>query len=130
MTTKRKIGQDNPAALLALGGALVSGALEAGTAIAQKATGPGSPMSVDDADGDGVALFVGWAEQNLEPGEMRSLGEALLSAADDADKGAVSDRRPRWTRLGDESPMRLNVGSRGRGVFAKGGDTTQTIPAI
>jgi hypothetical protein len=86
MTTKQKIAQDNPA-LMALGAALVSGAVEAGTSIAQKATGPGSPLSVDDADGDGVALFVGWAEQNLEPGEMRSLGEALLSAADDADKG-------------------------------------------
>jgi hypothetical protein len=79
--TKRKIAQDNPA-LMALGAALVSGAVEAGTSITQKATGPGSPLSVDEADGDGVSLFVRWAEQNLEPAEMRTLADALREAAE------------------------------------------------
>lgn len=78
---------DNPG-LIALG-ALVGGAVEAGTSVARAATAPGSPLSADtdDADGDGVALFVRWAEQNLSSDEMRRLGEALLSAADDADRG-------------------------------------------
>jgi hypothetical protein len=82
MVAKRRIAQDNPA-LLALGGALVSGAIEAGTAIAKEATsGKNSIMSIDDADGDGVGLFVRWAEQNLEPDEMRVLADALREAAD------------------------------------------------
>jgi hypothetical protein len=86
MVAKRQIAQDNPA-LLALGGALVSGVIQAGTSIAQKATGPGSPLSVDSEDGDGVGLFVRWAEQNLDPDEMRALADALRAAADAGDKG-------------------------------------------
>lgn len=113
MTTKRKIGQDNPAALLALGGALVSGALEAGTAIAQKATGPGSPMSVDSEDGDGVALFVRWAQENLEPDEMRRLGEALRAAADNTDNDSGRQAQDAaWGRRKPDSFERRFPGSR------------------
>ncbi|PPD25008.1 MAG: hypothetical protein CTY30_00885 [Methylocystis sp.] len=80
----KRIAQDNPA-LIALGTALVGGAVEAGTSIARAATGPGSPLSVDSEDGDGVALFVRWAQENLSPDEMRALGDALRDAADNAD---------------------------------------------
>jgi|GEM_PF-6161918 len=77
----KRIAQDNPA-LIALGTALVGGAVEAGTSIAKAATGPGSPLSVDDADADGRALFVRWAQENLSPDEIRALATALHAAAD------------------------------------------------
>jgi uncharacterized membrane protein len=84
MVAKRKIAQDNPA-LIALGTALVGGAVGGAASIAEKATGPGSPLSVDSEDGDGVSLFVRWAQENLSPGEMRALGDALRAAADNTD---------------------------------------------
>jgi hypothetical protein len=115
MVAKRKIAQDNPA-LMALGAALVSGAVEAGTSIAQKATGPGSPMSVDDTDGaDGVSLFVKWAQQNLEPDEMRALGDALREAADAGDAAGGREKAAMdsaWGRNKPDSFSRRFPGSR------------------
>jgi hypothetical protein len=111
--TKRRIAQDNPA-LMALGTALIGGAVEAGTSIARAATGPGSPLSVDSEDGDGVALFVRWAEQNLSPDEMRALGDALRDAADNTDNND-SGRQAQdsaWGRRGPDSFARRFPGSR------------------
>jgi hypothetical protein len=115
MTTKRKIAQDNPVALASLGAALVGGVAEAGTSVAKAATGPGSPLSAD-ADDDGISLFVKWAEQNLSPDEMRRLGEALLSAADDADRGGGERQKTAmdsaWGRNRPDSFSRRFPGSR------------------
>lgn len=109
---RRKIAQDNPA-LIALGTALVGGAVEAGTSIARAATGPGSPLSVDSEDGDGVALFVRWAEQNLSPDEMRALADALREAADAGDKGdSPTAMDSAWGRSEPDSFSRRFPGSR------------------
>lgn len=83
--TKRKIAQDNPLALA--GAALLGGAVEVATSVAEAATGRGSPMGVDDEDGDPVAEFVKQAAEHMPAWELRRLGEALIAAADKGDAG-------------------------------------------
>lgn len=103
MVAKRKIAQDNPA-LIALGGVL-AGAVEVGTSIAKAATGPGSPMSVDDSEGaDGVALFVRWAQENLSPDEMRALGDALRAAADNTNNDRGREKAAMDSAWGRSKP--------------------------
>jgi hypothetical protein len=101
--TTRKFALDNPA-LVALGTALIGGAVEAGTSIAKAATGPGSPLSVDDADGDGVALFVRWASKNLSGDEMRALADALREAADAGDAGGGREKAAMDSAWGRSKP--------------------------
>jgi uncharacterized membrane protein len=101
---KRRIAQDNPA-LIALGTALIGGAVGGAASIAEKATGPGSPLSVDDADGaDGVGLFVRWAQENLSGDEMRALGDALRAAADNTDNDSGREKAAMDSAWGRSKP--------------------------